>query len=147
MTHSFESGVLEQGNISNVQDRGSLKTRVEDHCTRRSNIRSLDGISYLSNCLKDTFKVYRQKKIKKSCAQCNTRDSPYSIKSVDGKGTKRRLFKIVLLPLRNPPSTLVTVVSQFYSNTLHKSKIHKFSTSILSTVYLGYTACVKKAFG
>ena len=25
--HSFESGVLEQGNISNVQDRGSLRTR------------------------------------------------------------------------------------------------------------------------
>ena len=26
--HSFESGVLEQ---ENVQDRGSLRTRVEDH--------------------------------------------------------------------------------------------------------------------
>ena len=31
-THSFESGVLEQGNFKNMQDRGSLRTRVEDLC-------------------------------------------------------------------------------------------------------------------
>ena len=31
---SFESGVLEQGNMSNVQDRGSLRTRVENQCHR-----------------------------------------------------------------------------------------------------------------
>ena len=29
--HSFEPGVLEQGNMSNVQDRGYLRTRVENH--------------------------------------------------------------------------------------------------------------------
>ena len=33
-THSFESGVLEQGKISNVQDRGYLRTKVENHCSR-----------------------------------------------------------------------------------------------------------------
>ena len=32
--HSFESGVLEQGNIQNVQDRGYLRTRVENHCPK-----------------------------------------------------------------------------------------------------------------
>ena len=32
--HSFESGVLEKGNISNMQDRGYLRTRVENYCSR-----------------------------------------------------------------------------------------------------------------
>ena len=32
--HSFESGVLEQGNILNMQDREYLRTRVENHCSR-----------------------------------------------------------------------------------------------------------------
>ena len=34
MTQSLESGVLEQGNIYNMQGRGSLRTRVEDSWTR-----------------------------------------------------------------------------------------------------------------
>ena len=33
-THTFESGVLEQGNIENMQDRSYLWTRVEDHWTK-----------------------------------------------------------------------------------------------------------------
>ena len=34
--HSFESGVPEQGNIQNMQDRGSLRTRVGNHCLKVS---------------------------------------------------------------------------------------------------------------
>ena len=43
-THSLESGVLEEGIIWNMQDRGSLRTRLENQSYKFQNIQNPSNI-------------------------------------------------------------------------------------------------------